>query len=149
MEPLITADTFSEQPVTTLYELCQKSGKVVKFNTRQRGHTTIVRVCVDRVLVGYGSSKQKMIARLNAARDALEKLSGEKSSLLIKPPRKEIGDEEEAKQKLNEFCLQKHWPPPVYKYVIAFHLIYDYRHFHLFRNLVCMHMCMTVMIYLS
>ncbi|KAF3328843.1 ribonuclease 3-like protein 2-like isoform X1 [Carex littledalei] len=115
LEPLITADTFGEQPVTTLYELCQKSGKDVKFHIWQKGKTTTVNVFVDSELVGYGSSKQKTIARLNAARDALEKLNGEKSNLLIKSQRKEVGDEEEAKQKLNEFCMKRHWPPPVYK----------------------------------
>lgn len=122
LEPLITADTFGEQPVTTLYELCQKSGKDVKFHIWQKGKTTTVNVLIDSELVGYGSSKQKTIARLNAARDALEKLNGEKSNLLIKSQRKEVGDEEEAKQKLNEFCMKRHWPPPVYKYVSSFHL---------------------------
>jgi dsRNA-specific ribonuclease len=71
-------------------------------------------VSVDSVLVGHGSNKQKEIARLNAARDALQKLNGEKSYLLIKSQRKEVEDEKVAKQKLNEFCMKRHWPLPEY-----------------------------------
>ncbi|KAJ4794400.1 hypothetical protein LUZ62_045646 [Rhynchospora pubera] len=116
LEPLVTADTLGEQPVTTLYELCQKNGKDVKFYTWPKGNKTIVNVLIGSELVGYGSSHQKTIARLKAAKDALEKLSGEKSNLLIQSqPKEVVGDEEAAKQKLNEFCMKKHWPPPVYK----------------------------------
>jgi dsRNA-specific ribonuclease len=100
--------------VTKLKELCEKSGKQVMFRTWNTGCITNVEVFVDRKLVGYRSNKQKKIAKLNAARDALKKLSGEKSYLLIKSQRKEVEDEKVAKQKLNEFCMKRHWPLPEY-----------------------------------
>jgi len=77
-EPIITAETVDEQPVTTLHELCQKHGKVAQFKTWQRGGITVVNVFVGWEMVGLGSSEQKVIAKLNAARNALAKLGGAK-----------------------------------------------------------------------
>ncbi|KAF3328838.1 ribonuclease 3-like protein 2 [Carex littledalei] len=114
LEPLITADTFSEHPETKLHELCQKSGKEVKFPTRQNGNTFIVEVLVDGVSISYGTAEQMKIAKLNAARHALEKLCGEKSYLL-KSQHKKVAEEEKAKHKLYVFCAKRHWPLPVYK----------------------------------
>ncbi|XP_078150940.1 uncharacterized protein LOC144546267 isoform X2 [Carex rostrata] len=96
LEPLITADAF-KQPMTDLYKLCQKNGKVVQFKPSREGKNTIFEVLIDGDKVGSGSSKRKYIAKLNAARDALKKLNGKKSNLLIKR-HKEVEDEE-VKQK--------------------------------------------------
>ncbi|KAF3338913.1 ribonuclease 3-like protein 2 [Carex littledalei] len=74
LEPLITPDTFEKHPVTALYHFCQKKGKVPKFEYPQKGKTIICEVLVDSEKVGYGSSEDKDIATLNAARNALEKL---------------------------------------------------------------------------
>lgn len=121
LEPLITPDTFSEQPVTELHKLCQKSGKEIKFLTRQNVNTTTVEVLVDCVKISDESAEQLSIANLNAARSALEKLCGEKSYLL-KPQHKKVAEEEKAKQKLNVLCAKMHWPLPVYRYAYVFHL---------------------------
>ncbi|KAF3328844.1 ribonuclease 3-like protein 2-like isoform X2 [Carex littledalei] len=116
LEPLVTPETFVEQPVTALHQLCQKNGKVVEFHTWRKGKTTNIDVLVDSKSVGFGSSEHKTIAKLNAARDALEKLNGEKSNLLIKSLPKEVEDEKEAKQKLNVLRMKRHWhPPPVHQ----------------------------------
>ncbi|KAK3137194.1 hypothetical protein QOZ80_5BG0449010 [Eleusine coracana subsp. coracana] len=119
-EPIITVETIDEQPVTTLHELCQKHGKVAQFKTWQKGGITAVNVFVGGELVGIGSSEQQVIAKLNAARDALGKLtSGAKKQVLTTAAGNDSGDEvgalRECKQKLSELCMRKHWPKPVFK----------------------------------
>lgn len=119
-EPIITAETIDEQPVSTLHELCQKHGKVAQFKTWQKGGTTVANVFVDGTLVGMGSSEQKGIAKLNAARDAVGKLlGGVKQEVLTTGADHvsgvEVGELRECKQKLHEQCSRKRWPKPVFK----------------------------------
>ncbi|XP_006654218.1 ribonuclease 3-like protein 2 [Oryza brachyantha] len=118
-EPIITAETIDEQPVTMLHELCQKHAKTAQFKTWQKGGTTVVNVFVGRELVGIGSSEQKVIAKLNAARDALGKLAGVKQQVLTTGVGSGLGDGvgelRECKQKLNEQCSRKNWPKPIFK----------------------------------
>lgn len=105
--------------MTTLHELCQKHGKVAQFKTWQKGGMTVVNVFVGGALVGIGSSEQKVIAKLNAARDALGKLVGGMKQQVLTTGGNGSGDEvgelRECKQKLNEQCSRKHWPKPIFK----------------------------------
>lgn len=119
-EPIITAETIDEQPVSTLHELCQKHGKIPQFNIWQKGGTTVANVFVSGELVGMGSSEQRTIAKLNAARNALGNLlGGAKQQVLTTGvghiSRVEVGELRECKQKLNEQCSRKHWPKPIFK----------------------------------
>jgi hypothetical protein len=119
-EPIITAETIDEQPVTTLHELCQKHGKVAQFKTWQKDGMIVVNVFVGGEMVGLGSSEQKVIAKLNAARDALGKLiGGAKQQVLINCAANGLVDDiaelRECKQKLIEQCIRKHWPKPIFK----------------------------------
>jgi hypothetical protein len=119
-EPIITAETIDEQPVTTLHELCQKHGKVAQFKTWQKDGMIVVNVFVGGEMVGLGSSEQKVIAKLNAARDALSKLiGGAKQQVLINCAANGLVDDiaelRECKQKLIEQCIRKHWPKPIFK----------------------------------
>ncbi|CAL4899862.1 unnamed protein product [Urochloa decumbens] len=119
-EPIIMAETVDQQPVTTLHELCQKHGKVAQFKTWQKGGMTVVNVFVGGEMVGLGTSEQKVIAKLNAARDALSKLvGGEKQLVLINGVGNgsgdEIGELMECKHKLTEQCIGKNWPKPIFK----------------------------------
>ncbi|EEC78883.1 hypothetical protein OsI_19246 [Oryza sativa Indica Group] len=118
-EPIITAETIDEQPVTMLHELCQKHGKMAQFKTWQKGGMTVVNVFVAGELVGIGSSEQKVIAKLNAARDATRKLAGAKKQVLTTGVGNGLGDEigelRECKQKLNEQCSRQNWPKPIFK----------------------------------
>ncbi|KAK1275604.1 Ribonuclease 3-like protein 2 [Acorus gramineus] len=74
LEPLITMETLHEQSVTTLCELCQKLGKVLDFKNWMKGEMNMINVFIDGELVGIGCSEQKEIAKVLAAKDALEKL---------------------------------------------------------------------------
>ena len=75
LEPIITSKTLDEQPVTSLYKICQKHGKSVKFRNFHKGSTNNIKVFADGKLIGSGSSEHKQIAKLNAARDALQHIS--------------------------------------------------------------------------
>jgi len=75
LEPIITSKTLDEQPVTSLYKLCQKHGKSVQFTNFSKGSTNTTKVFADGKLIGSCSSEHKQIAKLNAARDALQYLS--------------------------------------------------------------------------
>ncbi|KAF7104632.1 hypothetical protein CFC21_105523 [Triticum aestivum] len=119
-EPIVTAETIDEQPVSTLHELCQKHGKDIKFKTWQKGGTTVVNVFVGGALVGMGSSEQMVIAKLNATRDALSKLLGGGNQQVLTigvghGSEVEVGELRECKQKLIEQCSRKHWPKPIFK----------------------------------
>ncbi|KAK1298117.1 Ribonuclease 3-like protein 2 [Acorus calamus] len=74
LEPLITMETLHEQSVTTLCELCQKLGKVIDFKNWMKGEMNMINVFIDGELIGIGCSEQKEIAKVLAAKDALEKL---------------------------------------------------------------------------
>ncbi|CAN6342541.1 unnamed protein product [Urochloa humidicola] len=116
-EPIIMAETVDQQPVTTLHELCQKHGKVAQFKTWQKGGITVVNVFVGGEMVGLGTSEQKVIAKLNAARDALGKLvGGAKQQVLIHGSGNGSDDEiGELVHKLTELCIGKNWPKPIFK----------------------------------
>lgn len=58
-----------------LFELCQKQGKELDIIHWKKETKSIVSVYVDGELVASDSSEQKEIAKLNAAKGALRKLS--------------------------------------------------------------------------
>ncbi|KAK1258026.1 Ribonuclease 3-like protein 2 [Acorus gramineus] len=119
LEPVIMSETFHEQPVTALYEFCQKYGMAVDIRNWKKGDKNITNVFVEKKLVGVGCSEQKEIAKLNAAKDALEKLSASNAVTVevgevVVPPSVAV-DNKEYKQALNGFCSKKHWPKPTYR----------------------------------
>ncbi|CAD5188084.1 unnamed protein product [Musa acuminata subsp. malaccensis] len=120
LEPIITSENMDEQPVTTLYELCQKQGRSIEIKNWKRGFVNITNVFVDGDLMGIGCSEQKTIAKLNAARDALQKLSTLEEADMEVELSSAAGngtaeEKDGSKQKLNQFCSKKHWIMPIYK----------------------------------
>ncbi|XP_061373071.1 ribonuclease 3-like protein 2 [Gastrolobium bilobum] len=123
MEPIATLDDLEQQPqpVTMLFDLCQKKGKLIDIKHRRKGEKSIARVFVDGEFVASASSEQRDIARLDAAKIALHKLAN------IMPIGTKILDFfacidstfeiKQAKQKLHELCAIKRWPNPVYSVV--------------------------------
>ncbi|XP_050109230.1 ribonuclease 3-like protein 2 isoform X2 [Malus sylvestris] len=77
LEPIVTLEEVKSQPqpVTVLFELCQKHGKHVDIKHWRDETKSIASVYVDGVFVASGSSEQKEIAKLDAAKIALFKLS--------------------------------------------------------------------------
>lgn len=116
MEPIVTHEALQQQPqpVTLLYELCQKDGKHVDIKHWRKRSKNIASVYVGGKFIASGSSDEKEIAKLNAAKEALQKLS----PMLKDVEMTENGSCEidGAKQKLHELCSKKKWPKPSYRY---------------------------------
>ncbi|XP_020576146.1 ribonuclease 3-like protein 2 [Phalaenopsis equestris] len=147
LEPIITVETPNQQPVSHIYELCQKQGLSIEFKNWKKENINITNVYVDGELLGVGSSEQKPIAKLNAARDALQKLchdeadrmdiakcssqssrtledvatSTQMNGGLVTGKADANGGEEVdgSKQRLHDLCSKKRWQKPVYRYVIT------------------------------
>ena len=110
------------QPITMLFELCQKNGKQLDIRHWKDESKNVFSIHVDGKFVASGSSEQKEIAKLNAAKLALYKLWN------LMPPTDGLAkilsglddsfEIEGAKQKLHELCGKKKWPKPTYKYEI-------------------------------
>lgn len=102
------------QPVTMLYELCQKDGKQVDIKHWRKEEKDIASVFVDGQFIISASSENKENAKLHAAKAALAKLACKSTSKLDLEvePNTEFGG---AKQKLNELCGRKKWPVPIYR----------------------------------
>ncbi|XVF77383.1 hypothetical protein PTKIN_Ptkin14bG0038600 [Pterospermum kingtungense] len=107
------------QPVTLLFEFCQKHGKHVDIKHWRKELKSIASVYVDGKFVASGSSDQKEIAKLNAARGALYKLSESMPVDVNAFGIMEIDGSFEivsnAKQKLHEICGKQKWPKPLYE----------------------------------
>lgn len=120
----MTPDDLQPQPVTMLFEICQKNGKQIDIKYLRDGDRTIANVVVDGKFVASASSDQKDLARLEAAKIALPKLAHLVPSTNTKLNfyAEEDGTlvVEAAKQKLHEFCGGKKWPKPVYRYLSLF-----------------------------
>ncbi|KAL3508459.1 hypothetical protein ACH5RR_027860 [Cinchona calisaya] len=120
LEPIVTLDVLKNQPqpVTLLFELCQKVGKLVDIRHWRKGEENIASVYVDGQFVVSAFSEQKEIARLHAAKAALQKLlynAGDKCSMDICLELNGSNEIEGAKQKLHELCGKKKWPKPSYR----------------------------------
>lgn len=106
------------QPITMLFELCQKQGKQVDIKHWKDESKNVISIHVDGKFVASGSSEQKEIAKLNAAKLALCKLwkSMPPTNGLAKimAGTDESFDIEGAKQKLHELCSKKKWAKPAY-----------------------------------
>ena len=127
LEPIVTLEHLQQQPqpVTLLFEFCQKQGKHVDIKHWKTELKNIASVYVDGEFVASGSSEQKEIAKLNAARGALHKLS---ESMPVDVNAFGINgidgsfEIEGAKQKLHELCSKKKWPKPIFEYELILSL---------------------------
>lgn len=120
LEPIVTLDVLSQQPqpVTMLFESCQKEGKHVAITYWRKEDKFVATVTIDGKFIVSASSEHKENAKLNAAKAALHKLSYGSSDLLndeIFNQLNKDGEVHGAKQKLHELCGKKKWPKPNYK----------------------------------
>ena len=127
MEPIVTLEDLQQQPqpVTMLFELCQKQGKQVDIKFRRTGAKNVATVYIDGKFIALGSSEKKETAKLNAARQALLKLS---ESIPTNVGRLDFSfglnksfEIDGAKQKLHEICGKKKWPKPIYRYELLYY----------------------------
>ncbi|MED6218347.1 hypothetical protein PIB30_025922 [Stylosanthes scabra] len=120
LEPIVTPDVIAQQPqpVTMLYELCQKNGKQVDVKYWRNDGKTIASVYVDGRFVTSASSDQKDIAKLDAAKLALDKIANSfpANTRMLEFSAGVNGsfEIELAKHELNELCGKKNWSKPVF-----------------------------------
>ncbi|CAL5390422.1 unnamed protein product [Camellia sinensis] len=123
LEPIVTLDVLQQQPqpVTMLFDFCQKEGKQVDIKHWRRGEKNIAIVYVDGEFIASSSSEQNENVRLHAAKAALEKLSHsnseDKMNVDIYSSMNLTNEIEGAKQKLHDICGKKRWPKPTYRIV--------------------------------
>ena len=127
LEPIVTLEDLQQQPqpVTMLFELCQKQGKQVDIKFRKTGAKNVATVYVGGKFIASGSSEKKETAKLNAARQALLKLL---ESMPTNVGRLDFSfglnksfEIDGAKQKLHELCGKKKWPKPIYRYELLYY----------------------------
>ncbi|KAG5551039.1 hypothetical protein RHGRI_009466 [Rhododendron griersonianum] len=111
LEPIVDPETLwkQPQPVTLLYELCQKDGRKVDFKFREEEKDTAV--YVDGELIASASTE------IQAARAALKKLCLYECNGKMDVDYSCIygtTEIEEAKQKLYALCGKKRWRKPYY-----------------------------------
>ncbi|CAN1185876.1 Ribonuclease 3-like protein 2 [Linum perenne] len=116
LEPIVTVEDIKSQPqpITKLYQLCQKQGKYVYIKYWKREMKNVATVFVDgRFLVSSCFCNQKETAKLDACRRALDKLDVASKITDLGG----VSDDTipEAKQKLNQICTNKKWPKPCYR----------------------------------
>lgn len=77
LEPIAMLEDLKQQPqpVTVLYELCQKQGKQVEIKYRKKDAKNTASVFVDGEFVACGYSCQKDSAKIDAAKEAVLKLT--------------------------------------------------------------------------
>ncbi|XP_052732399.1 ribonuclease 3-like protein 2 [Vigna angularis] len=99
-------------PVKELFKICQKMGKLLNIKSVRKETDSIAYVFVDGKFIASASAAKKDLAKLEAAKIALDTLAP------LLPPtsmRPSITDMQlRAKQKLNELCQNKKWPKPEY-----------------------------------
>ncbi|KAL8147095.1 hypothetical protein AgCh_004714 [Apium graveolens] len=123
LEPLITPDMLQQQPqpISMLFEMCQKDGHQVVIKPGRKDDKNIASVYIDGDFYVSASSDQKENAKLQAANAALEKLAHHNAKMDICADVNENSQVEvDAKKKLHEVCVKKKWSKPIYRYNLYF-----------------------------
>lgn len=117
LEPLITLDMLQKepQPVSMLFDLCQKNGQQVVIKHPRKDGKNIASVYIDGNFIVSVSSDTKENAKLHAATAALKKLAHRSGKMDIYSSLNVDGEIECAKNKLYEVCLKKKWSKPSYR----------------------------------
>lgn len=114
------------QPVTTLFEMCQKDGHQVDIKSGRKSDKNVASVYIDGNFIISASSDQKDNAKLQAAEAALEILAQNNVKMNICTDMDENFEvEAAAKKKLHEVCVKKKWSKPRYRYKILFFVTYE------------------------
>ncbi|KAK6148498.1 hypothetical protein DH2020_019410 [Rehmannia glutinosa] len=122
LNPMVTPETLPMHPVRELQERCQQQAEGLEYKATRSGNLATVEVYVDGVQVGVAHNPQKKMAQKLAARNALVALK-EKESAEAKENEEDDGKEKKngsqtfTRQTLNDICLRRNWPMPLYKCV--------------------------------
>ncbi|KAK9058908.1 hypothetical protein SSX86_023756 [Deinandra increscens subsp. villosa] len=123
LHPMVTPETLPMHPVRELQERCQQQAEGLEYKATRDGNLATVQVFIDGVQVGIAQNSQKKMAQKLAARNALaamklketeaakEKESEEENG------KKKNGSQTFTRQTLNDICLRRNWPMPLYRCV--------------------------------
>ncbi|KAL0416894.1 UNVERIFIED_CONTAM: Endoribonuclease Dicer1 [Sesamum latifolium] len=122
LNPMVTPETLPMHPVRELQERCQQQAEGLEYKASRNGNLATVEVYVDGVQVGVAHNPQKKMAQKLAARNALVALKEkEKAEAKVNVDddgkEKRNGSQTFTRQTLNDICLRRNWPMPLYKCV--------------------------------
>ncbi|CAH1411951.1 unnamed protein product [Lactuca virosa] len=126
LQPMVTPETLPMHPVRELQERCQQQAEGLEYKATRNGNVATVQVLIDGVEVGVAQNPQKKMAQKLAARNALAALKTKQEA-----KDKEEEDNQSApngnnkknatqtftRQTLNDICLRRNWPMPLYRCV--------------------------------
>lgn len=122
LQPMVTPETLPMHPVRELQERCQQQAEGLEYKASRNGNVATVEVYVDGVQIGVAQNPQKKMAQKLAARNALLALK-EKETADAKDKDDESGKKKKnngqtfTRQTLNDICLRRNWPMPLYRCV--------------------------------
>lgn len=122
LHPMVTPETLPMHPVRELQERCQQQAEGLEYKATRSGNLATVEVFIDGVQIGIAQNPQKKMAQKLAARNALVVLK-ERETAEAKEgddengKKKKNGSQTFTRQTLNDICLRRNWPMPVYRCV--------------------------------
>ncbi|CAN8268947.1 unnamed protein product [Cochlearia groenlandica] len=116
LEPIVTLDVLQNQPqpVSMLFHLCHKHDKQIEIKYLKDGKGSVAGVYLDDELFASGRAEHRDIAKLIAAKEAIQKLSGSMPVEMVIDEDSIPVELEDAKRTLFEICSKKKWPKPIY-----------------------------------
>ncbi|CAK9143614.1 unnamed protein product [Ilex paraguariensis] len=121
LHPMVTPETLPMHPVRELQERCQQHAEGLEYKATRNGNLATVEVLIDGVQVGIAQNAQKKMAQKLAARNALvalkEKETAEAKERGDEDTKKKNGSQTFTRQTLNDICLRRNWPMPLYRCV--------------------------------
>ncbi|PSS05105.1 Endoribonuclease [Actinidia chinensis var. chinensis] len=121
LHPMVTPETLPMHPVRELQERCQQQAEGLEYKASRNGNLATVEVFVDGIQVGIAQNPQKKMAQKLAARNALvalkERETAEAKDKGSEDGKKKNGSQTFTRQTLNDICLRRNWPMPLYRCV--------------------------------
>lgn len=121
LQPMVTPETLPMHPVRELQERCQQQAEGLEYKASRNGNIATVEVFIDGVQIGIAQNPQKKMAQKLAARNALlflkekEAADTERGSDENGKHKKKNGGQTFTRQTLNDICLRRNWPMPLYR----------------------------------
>ncbi|KAI3492942.1 hypothetical protein L1887_42437 [Cichorium endivia] len=121
LQPMVTPETLPMHPVRELQERCQQQAEGLEYKATRNGNVATVQVLIDGVEVGVAQNPQKKMAQKLAARNALAALKTKETAQAKEKAdedgKKKNGSQTFTRQTLNDICLRRNWPMPLYRCV--------------------------------
>ncbi|CAL5428641.1 unnamed protein product [Camellia sinensis] len=120
LHPMVTPETLPMHPVRELQERCQQQAEGLEYKASRNGNLATVEVFIDGVQVGIAQNPQKKMAQKLAARNALVALKERETAEAknaSEDGKKKNGSQTFTRQTLNDICLRRNWPMPLYRCV--------------------------------